>query len=84
MSSDRKPNVPEATTGDPEARLQSRRQSLRDIGRFAAMTAPAMLVLLDGGIASAEDKGETGDKGESDSGWQSGNYNEHTRRHSHG
>ncbi|MEZ5926371.1 MAG: hypothetical protein R3D57_18530 [Hyphomicrobiaceae bacterium] len=33
--------------------LKSRRQSLKDIGKFAAVTAPAMLVLLEAGSASA-------------------------------
>lgn len=33
--------------------LQSRRQSLKTIGKFAAVTAPAMLVLLDAGTADA-------------------------------
>ncbi len=33
--------------------LRSRRQSLKTIGKFAAVTAPAMLVLLDAGAAGA-------------------------------
>lgn len=33
--------------------LQSRRQSLKAIGKFAAVTAPAMLILLDAGTAGA-------------------------------
>ena len=68
--------VPAATVPaqDSDARLRSRRQSLRQIGRFAAMTAPAMLVLLEHGTAAAE----------SEEGGSHGVYNEHTRRHSNG
>ena len=33
--------------------LQSRRQPLKAMAKFAAVTAPAMLVLLDGGTAGA-------------------------------
>lgn len=33
--------------------LQSRRQSLKAIGKFAAVTAPAMLILLDSRAAGA-------------------------------
>lgn len=59
-------------TDDADQRLQSRRQSLRQIGRFAAMTAPAMLVLLDHRVASAESEDDI-----------KSSYNEHTHRHSH-
>lgn len=46
---------PAATvTGEtPASDLQTRRQSLKSIGRFAAATAPAMLVLLRPGEAGA-------------------------------
>ena len=64
---------------DAEARLLARRESLRRIGRFAAVTAPAMLVLLDPALAAA-----ASEEPAADDGWQKGNYNEHTRRHSHG
>ena len=40
--------------------LPSRRESLKQIGRFAAATAPAMLVLLEHGSASACDDDEGG------------------------
>ena len=44
----------DATVEDTsDAGLKSRRQSLKDIGKFAAVTAPAMLVLLQGGSAAA-------------------------------
>ncbi len=39
--------------GDATAELKSRRQSLKDIGKFAAVTAPAMLVLLEASAATA-------------------------------
>ncbi|MFO1170436.1 MAG: hypothetical protein U1E49_05635 [Hyphomicrobiaceae bacterium] len=45
---DDRATVPSATEA-----LQSRRQSLKTIGKFAAVTAPAMLVLLDAGAAGA-------------------------------
>ena len=64
------------SSDDTDPRLASRRQSLKAIGRFAAMTAPAMLVLLEHGAASAaseKPEAEPDDKG----------YNEHTGRHSH-
>lgn len=41
------------SSGDAAAELKSRRQSLKDIGKFAAVTAPAMLVLLEAGGAAA-------------------------------
>ncbi len=81
MSSDPMSVVAAAVNEAADERLRSRRQSLRDIGRFAAMTAPAMLVLLEGGVASAS---EDGGKGGGEDSWKSGDYNDHTRRHSHG
>ena len=85
MSSDPKPASALPAGNEADARLRSRRQSLRQIGRFAAMTAPAMLVLLEGSIAhAADDKGETEKETGTDGGWGKGDYNEHTHRHSHG
>jgi len=65
---------------EPDSRLATRRQSLLTIGRFAAATAPAMLVLLNHGSAAAkEDSSEKGvGSGNDDKG-----YNEHTGKHSH-
>lgn len=42
-----------ASSGEAAAELKSRRQSLMDIGKFAAVTAPAMLVLLEASVATA-------------------------------
>ena len=64
-----------------DARLASRRQSLKTIGRFAAMTAPAMLVLLEYGSAVAASEDSKG--GDAASGNDDKGYNEHTGRHSH-
>ncbi len=50
MSQDNPETVP---AGDAAAELKSRRQSLKDIGKFVAVTAPAMLVLLEAGSAAA-------------------------------
>ena len=51
MSSDK---IESVATGDAKAaELKSRRESLKDIGKFAAVTAPAMLVLLKAGSVSA-------------------------------
>lgn len=47
------PNVEDAAAATPANELQTRRQSLKSIGRFAAATAPAMLVLLKAGEAAA-------------------------------
>ena len=57
---------------DAEARLLARRRSLLEIGRFAALTAPAMLVLLAPGTAGASSNDDGADA----------HYNEHTHRHS--
>ena len=67
------------SSDDTDPRLASRRQSLKTIGRFAAMTAPAMLVLLehDTAVAASEDA-----KGANSEGNDKG-YNVHTGRHSH-
>lgn len=44
----------EAVSGnDAAADLKSRRDSLKNIAKFAAVTAPAMLVLLEAGGAAA-------------------------------
>lgn len=40
------PAVGQAKAGDEEQKLLRKRQSLKTIGRFAAYTAPAMVVLL--------------------------------------
>lgn len=52
MSNDDTPDMGGAPPPASDA-LQSRRQSLKAIGKFAAVTAPAMLVLLDAGTAGA-------------------------------
>ena len=43
----------ETVASEAAAELKSRRQSLMDIGKFAAVTAPAMLVLLQSSAATA-------------------------------
>lgn len=51
MSSDK---IESVAAGDAKAaELKSRRELLKDIGKFAAVTAPAMLVLLKAGSVSA-------------------------------
>jgi hypothetical protein len=52
MSNDDTRDVTKADAPASQA-LQSRRQSLKVIGKFAAVTAPAMLILLDAGAAGA-------------------------------
>lgn len=52
MSNDDTYDVTRANAPASDA-LQSRRQSLKSIGKFAAVTAPAMLILLDAGTAGA-------------------------------
>lgn len=52
MGNDDSPELGDARPSASDA-LQSRRQSLKAIGKFAAVTAPAMLVLLDAGAAGA-------------------------------
>ena len=43
--------------GDEDRKLLARRQSLKEIGKFAVYTAPAMLVLLSGNEAEARRPG---------------------------
>ncbi len=46
-------NLEAVSAGDAAAELKSRRQSLKDIGKFVSVTAPAMLVLLEASAAGA-------------------------------
>jgi len=70
---------PDSQSDDAEARLATRRQSLLAIGRFAAATAPAMMVLLSHGAAQADaGENEGGEAGEGHG------FNSHTGRHSNG
>ena len=62
---------PEGPSPEESERLLARRESLKAIGRFAAATAPAMLILLQSGSAAAKEGGGS-------------TYNPRTRRHSHG
>jgi hypothetical protein len=78
MTSAQPSDAPHDTSIDADERLRSRRQTLAEFGRLASMTAPAMLVLLKGSMAHAASEDEGGDT------WKSGDYNEHTHRHSNG
>jgi len=68
-----------STPEDAEQRLATRRQSLLAISRFVAATAPAMLVLLHHGTATAATEKPVAESADSDSG-----INPHTGRHSNG
>lgn len=87
MTSDTPPPQTDPATEKAEARLATRRQSLMAIGRFAAATAPAMLVLLNHGTAAAkqgaDDEGEKSMLGGLGEDRGDNNYNSHTGRHSH-
>lgn len=64
---------------DADARLATRRQSLLAISRFAAATAPAMLVLLSPVGASASSDGKESENGDG----SDPHFNSHTGKHSH-
>jgi hypothetical protein len=77
------PIAPAAATGvndESGVRLATRRQSLVAISKFAAATAPAMLVLLGQGTAQAAS--DQGIANASSEGLENG-INPHTGRHSH-
>lgn len=55
--------APEPSAAQADAPSHSRRESLKQIGKFAAATAPAMLVLLAGYNADACPEGKVPGKG---------------------